>query len=70
MLNILRVMELMLEGKKRSLVAEPMYKQIGPDGRVYIDKHLAGKFITVLPVEPVPDDIKYVKSRRSGGTIG
>ena len=53
-------------------IRDPMYKLVGNDGRVYIDKALAGKEILVIPAVAVPEDkIDYIKmNRRKAGDIG
>jgi len=60
------IMEFELEGRKRETVRDPMYKKIGKDGRVYIDKNLADQEILIIPVKAIPDDkINYIKVGRS-----
>jgi hypothetical protein len=59
------IMEFELEGKKRETVRDPMYKKVGKDGRVYIDKGLADQEILIIPVKSVPEDkIHYIKVGR------
>ena len=59
------IMEFELEGKKRETIRDPMYKKVGRDGRVYIDKNLADQEILVVPVKPLPEDkIHYIKVGR------
>lgn len=59
------IMEFELEGRKRETVRDPMYKKVGKDGRVYIDKGLADQEILIIPVKSVPEDkIKYIKVGR------
>ena len=72
MRDIRYIMEFVLAGKKRVTIRDPMYKLVGNDGRVYIDKALAGKEILVIPAVAVPEDkIDYIKmNRRKAGDIG
>jgi len=59
-------MEFELDGRKRETVRDPMYKKVGRDGRVYIDKGLADCEILIIPVKPEPEDkIKYIKVGRT-----
>ena len=60
------IMELMFEGKKRETIRDPMYKKIGKDGRVYIDKTLADEEILVIPLRAIPEDkLKWLRVGRS-----
>jgi len=60
------IMEFELGGKKRETIRDPMYKKVGRDGRVYIDKNLANQEILVIPVKPIPEDkINYIKMGRA-----
>lgn len=73
MANIKGIMEFVLAGKKRETIRDPMYKLVGNDGRVYIDKALAGTEILVVPAIALPEDkIDYIKMnrRRTGGAAG
>lgn len=66
MSSITAFMEFILAGEKRETIRDPMYKKIGKDGRVYIDKNLADQEILVIPAKPIPKDkIDYIKVGRS-----
>lgn len=56
----------MFEGKKRETIRDPMYKKVGKDGRVYIDKTLADEEILVIPLRAIPEDkLKWLRVGRS-----
>ena len=47
-------------------IRDPMYKKVGRDGRVYIDKALADKEILIIPVEAIPEDkIDFIEMGRA-----
>ncbi len=59
------IMQLEFMGKTRETIRDPMYKKVGNDGRIYIDKQLAGEEILVIPLKSVPEDkIKFLKVGR------
>jgi hypothetical protein len=50
---------------ERETVIDPLYKRIDKNGRIYIDKDLAGKEVLILVVEPIPKDkIDFIKVGR------
>jgi hypothetical protein len=64
------IMEFILAGEKRETIRDPMYKKIGKDGRVYIDKNLADQEILIIPVKAIPKDkIDYIKMGRTTGSF-
>jgi hypothetical protein len=59
-------MQFVFNGKERVTIRDPMYKKVGRDGRVYIDKALADKEILIIPVEAIPEDkIDFIKMGRA-----
>jgi hypothetical protein len=73
LMSVIRnIMELIVEGKKRETIGEPLYKKVGRDGKVYISRDLADQEILVIPVKAIPEDkINYINlsRRRSSGAI-
>jgi hypothetical protein len=58
-------MEFMFNGKKRETLLDPVYKRIDSNGKVYLDKKLAGNEVLVIPVKPLPEDkIEFIKIGR------
>jgi hypothetical protein len=58
-------MEFMFNGKKRETLLDPVYKRIDSNGKVYLDKKLAGNEVLIIPVKPLPEDkIEFIKIGR------
>ena len=58
-------MEFMFNGKKRETLLDPVYKRIDSNGKVYLDKKLAGNEVLIIPVKPIPEDkIEFIKIGR------
>jgi hypothetical protein len=42
-----------------------VYKRIDSNGKVYLDKKLAGNEVLIIPVKPLPEDkIEFIKIGR------
>jgi hypothetical protein len=55
----------MFNGKKRETLLDPVYKRIDSNGKVYLDKKLAGNEVLIIPVKPLPEDkIEFIKIGR------
>lgn len=58
-------MELKLDEIARETLLDPMYKKIDSNGKVYLDKRMAGREVLVIAIKPVPEDkIRYIKVGR------
>lgn len=54
-----------IDSIERGTLTNPLYKKIDRNGRIYIDKKLAGKEVLIIVVKAVPHDkINFIKVGR------